>query len=106
MVQAATAAAAAESVPGLSLNELTQVFHLQQREDWLPNLINLEQQAKDNARVLLFVHDKETRSLASMVEVGERSALKKQTLVLAIEELGDQVMGEKLSERYVAAVVG
>lgn len=69
----------------------------------------MEQQAKDNAKVLLFVHDKETRSLASMVEVGEWSAVKKQKLVLAIEELGDQVMNEKLSERYVematAAVV-
>ncbi|XP_003743300.1 uncharacterized protein LOC100897742 [Galendromus occidentalis] len=85
-----------EAIPALKSAKVT--FYNPQTEDWLPDLINLEQQAKDHARVLLFVHDKETRSLASMVEVGERSALKKQTLVLVIEELGDQVMGEKLSE--------
>ncbi|OQR75582.1 hypothetical protein BIW11_08322 [Tropilaelaps mercedesae] len=69
-----------------------------QRSDWRPELIELEQQAKDNARVLLFVHDKETRSLASMVETGELSALKK-PLVLAIEDQGKGVMGEILSDR-------
>lgn len=70
----------------------------QQRSDWRPELIELEQQAKENARVLLFVHDKETRSLASMVEVGEMSARKK-PLVLAIEDQGRKVAGESLSDR-------
>lgn len=70
----------------------------QQRSDWRPELIELEQQAKENARVLLFVHDKETRSLASMVEAGELSARRKQ-LILAIEDQGKGVMGEALSDR-------
>ncbi|XP_022643742.1 uncharacterized protein LOC111266627 isoform X1 [Varroa jacobsoni] len=85
-----------QAIPALKQAQVT--YYNPQRSDWRPELIELEQQAKENARVLLFVHDKETRSLASMVEAGELSARRKQ-LILAIEDQGKGVMGEALSDR-------
>jgi hypothetical protein len=45
-----------------------------QVEEWSPELVALEAAAKDRARCLVFVVDNQTRSLASMLEVGGHMA--------------------------------
>ena len=41
-----------------------------QVEEWFPELIEIEEQAKCAASLLLFVVDSQTRAISSMVEVG------------------------------------
>ena len=45
------------------------LFLLQQVEEWYPELIEIEEQAKGDASVLLFVIDNQTRAVSSMVEI-------------------------------------
>ncbi|XP_071821379.1 uncharacterized protein [Apostichopus japonicus] len=70
-------------------------FSSQQVEDWGPELIEIEDQAKNNARLLLFVLENSTRSIASMVEAAFHSG-DQRLLMLVIKGIPDEVEGEKL----------
>ena len=41
----------------------------QQVDEWYPELIEIEEQAKSDASLLLFVVDNQTRAVSSMVEI-------------------------------------
>ncbi len=56
------------AIPYLQKCGLT--YYNPQVDHWYPELIEIEEQAKTAATVLLFVVDKETRALSSMVEIG------------------------------------
>lgn len=43
--------------------------HPQQVDEWYPELIEIEEQAKSDASLLLFVVDNQTRAVSSMVEI-------------------------------------
>ena len=43
--------------------------HTQQVEEWYPELIEVEERAKDSASLLFFVIDSQTRAVSSMVEI-------------------------------------
>lgn len=60
-----------------------------QVEEWDPSLIQLEETAKQEADVLLFVIGPETRAVASMIEVAELAADPSSTdrLVVVVEDV-------------------
>ena len=71
---------------------------------WGPELIELEFQAKQNAAILFFVIDNQTRSVASMIEAAYLSA-RRQKLILVIHAYqgpGQKIWGEDITEEYVA----
>ena len=57
-----------------------------QVEEWYPELIEIEEQAKMAASMLLFVVDDRTRAVASMVEVAHLTGLGRE-LVLVVEDI-------------------
>ena len=57
-----------------------------QVEEWYPELMEIEEQAKQAASVLLFVVDDKTRAVASMVEVAHLAGLGRE-LVLVVEDI-------------------
>merc|ERR1719181_175194 len=46
-------------------------YYNPQVDDWTPELVQIEAEAKESAEVLLFVIDAQTRALASIVEASE-----------------------------------
>jgi len=74
-------------------------YYNPQVDDWHPGLIALEDNAKQDALVLLFVIDGQTRAIASMVEVAELVTAGR-NVVLVIEDVaeGAVIQGEQLSE--------
>ena len=42
---------------------------LQQVDEWYPELIEVEEQAKQSASMLFFVIDNQTRAVSSMIEI-------------------------------------
>lgn len=68
---------------------------------WGPELIEKEHQAKQTADVLFFVIDKQTRSVATIVEAAYYTAAQK-TFILVIHALdgpGQLIQGEPITER-------
>lgn len=55
-------------------------------EHWGPELIQLENYAKQNAEVLFFVIDNQTRGIASMIEVAFIASTNR-NLILVIKDL-------------------
>jgi len=80
------------------LNRAGVTFYNPQVDDWHEGLIALEAKAKAQAPVLLFVIDKHTRALSSMVEVAELIAVGRKTITVIqdIDE-NDLVAGERIS---------
>lgn len=69
---------------------------------WGPELIEKEHHAKQTAEVLFFVVDRQTRSVATMVEAAYYTAAQK-TFILVIhpfEGPGQLIQGESITERY------
>ena len=70
---------------------------------WGPELMEKEHQAKQTAQVLFFVIDKQTRSVATVIEAAYYTAAQK-TFVLVIDPYqgpGQIVQGEPISQLYV-----
>jgi len=88
------------SVPLLQKNNVH--FFNPQVDDWTPDLMVQEQNAKKNAEVLLFVVDGVTRSIASMVEIAELISIGRK-LVLVINNVpeGQEVEGSVVTGREV-----
>jgi len=73
----------AEAIPALEKAKVSY-FNPQVRE-WTEDLIGKEDEAKENAKVLLFVIDHQTRGVASMVEACEYVSLGKPTVLVIVE---------------------
>lgn len=65
------------AIPFLEANGIS--YYNPQVDNWTPEVVNLERYAKQNAQILLFVIDKQTRSTTSLVEsafmAGENKSL-------------------------------
>ncbi len=74
-------------------------FYNPQVDEWTPDLVQIEAQAKEEAAVLFFVIDKHTNALASMMEVVELSVAGRQ-VVLVIEQIsaGTKIGGHVVSK--------
>lgn len=73
----------------------------QQRNEWTPDLLIQEKEAKETADVLFFVLGNESRSTAAMLEVAFALG-RRQTLVLVIKRFtcrDEIICGERISER-------
>lgn len=70
---------------------------LLQVDCWHPELLDIERSAKENAHLLFFVVDAQTRAVASMVEAAYFAGLAR-PLVLVIRQLPDVTMETKASE--------
>ncbi|GFG38849.1 hypothetical protein Cfor_02156, partial [Coptotermes formosanus] len=82
------------------LKNLGITYYNPQVSHWGPELIELEFQAKQNAAILFFVIDNQTRSVASMIEAAYLSA-KRQKLILVIHAYqgpGQKIWGEDITE--------
>ncbi len=75
-------------------------YYNPQVEDWTPELVEVEANAKAEAEVLLFVIDGETRAIASILEATEYMCTGRK-VVLVIEDITDGTMieGDKVSGR-------
>ena len=77
---------------------------MQQVSDWAPELIEKEHYAKQNATVLLFVFDNQTRNTATTVEVAFFSGLKR-NMILVLQpyrSCGSEIAGERVLDEYVS----
>ncbi|KAE8744999.1 hypothetical protein FOCC_FOCC008411 [Frankliniella occidentalis] len=82
------------------LKDLGITYYNPQVSDWAPELIEKEHIAKQNAAILLFVIDNQTRNTASTVEVAFFSGLRR-SLMLVVEPYppsGCEIGGETLSD--------
>lgn len=76
----------------------------QQVPQWGPELIEKEHHAKQTAEVLFFVVDRQTRSVATIIEAAYYTAAQK-TFVLVVhpyEGPGQLIQGEPISAQYVS----
>lgn len=76
-------------------------YYNPQVAQWGPELIELENQAKQNAEVMFFVIDNQTRSVASMIEAAQIAGTQRK-LILVVHEFekpGSVVMGETITEK-------
>lgn len=71
---------------------------------WGPELIAQEYEAKQTARVLLFVIDNQTRNSAGIIEAAQLAATRSESLVLVVYPYrqGQTILGETVSMQYVA----
>ncbi|XP_066993495.1 uncharacterized protein raw isoform X3 [Anabrus simplex] len=83
-----------------TLKRLGITFYNPQVSHWGPELIELEHQAKQNAAVLFFVIDNQTRSVASIIEAAHISGRRRKLILVihAYEGPGQKIWGEPISE--------
>ncbi|XP_015118123.1 uncharacterized protein LOC107041856 isoform X3 [Diachasma alloeum] len=82
-----------------TLQRLGITYYNPQVSQWGPELIAEEYEAKQNARVLLFVIDNQTRNTASIIEAAQLAATRTNSLVLVVYpyRLGQTILGETIS---------
>ena len=74
-------------------------FYNPQQSNWVPEMIELEHQAKQTSRLLFFVANEKTRNVVSMIEISYLAG-KKRTLICCLScypEKGHSINGESLS---------
>ncbi|XP_054717852.1 uncharacterized protein LOC129227333 [Uloborus diversus] len=84
-----------------TFKNLNITYYNPQVAQWGPELIELENQAKQNAEVMFFVIDNQTRSVASMIEAAQVAGTQRK-LILVVHEFekpGSVVMGETITEK-------
>jgi len=86
------------AIPLLSAHGVT--YYNPQVDEWSPELVETEANAKAEARVLLFVIDGQTRAIASMLEAAEYIG-DGRTVVLVIQDMpdGTEVDGHAVTGR-------
>lgn len=90
----------------LHVCEISQLDYVsQQVSQWGPELIAQEYEAKQTARVLLFVIDNQTRNSAGIIEAAQLAATRSESLVLVIYPYrqGQTILGETVSTQYVVS---
>ncbi|XP_012224864.1 uncharacterized protein raw isoform X2 [Linepithema humile] len=82
-----------------TLQNLGITYYNPQVSQWAPELIAQEYEAKQTARILLFVIDNQTRNSASIIEAAQLSATRSESLVLVIYPYrqGQTILGESVS---------
>eukprot|EP01137_Pigoraptor_chileana_P032528 Opistho-2@22041 len=68
------------AIPILQKSHLT--FYNPQVDEWYPELMEIEAQAKDSASLLFFVVDNQTRGIASMIEVAYLSGIGRELILV------------------------
>lgn len=68
---------------------------------WSPELIAQEYEAKETARVLLFVIDDRTRNCAGIIEAAELAGTRRDSLILVIRPYrqGQTILSETVSNQ-------
>lgn len=63
-------------------------YYNPQVDQWIPEMIEMERKAKDDARILFFVIDDQTRSIVSMIEVAYLVGIRRmrKRLILTIND--------------------
>ncbi len=85
------------AIPYLKSHSIT--FYNPQQSNWVPEMIELEHQAKQTSQLLLFVLDEKTRNVVSMVEVAYLAGARKRlVVVLGKYPFGHTICGEKMGE--------
>ncbi|XP_018373272.1 PREDICTED: uncharacterized protein LOC108767728 isoform X4 [Trachymyrmex cornetzi] len=82
-----------------TLQNLGITYYNPQVSQWGPELIAQEYEAKQTARVLLFVIDNQTRNSAGIIEAAQLAATRSESLVLVIYPYrqGQAILGETVS---------
>ncbi|XP_025989706.1 uncharacterized protein LOC105199471 isoform X2 [Solenopsis invicta] len=82
-----------------TLQSLGITYYNPQVSQWGPELIAQEYEAKQTARVLLFVIDNQTRNSAGIIEAAQLAATRSESLVLVIYPYrqGQTILGEAVS---------
>lgn len=85
-----------------ALKEAGITYYNPQMDDWTPQLVEIEAQAKLHAQIKFFVIDNRTRGIASMVEIANLVASQTQIVVVMLDfEHGGCIDGVTLSDREV-----
>ena len=79
------------------LKRLGITYYNPQVDHWAPELIELENQAKQNCEILFFVVDNQTRAIASMMEIAFIAATKRK-LILVISDFTREVCKNGISD--------
>ncbi|KAK2191809.1 hypothetical protein NP493_45g06016 [Ridgeia piscesae] len=88
------------AIPFLKQHGIT--FYNPQVSNWRPELMEIEDQAKQTAELLFFVVDNQTRSTASMVEAAYLAGCGRQLILVIKDFTGPvEIAGETLSSREV-----
>ncbi|XP_058806038.1 uncharacterized protein LOC131672678 isoform X2 [Phymastichus coffea] len=84
-----------------TLQSLGITYYNPQVSYWCPELIAEEFEAKERARVLLFVIDERTRNTAGIIEAAELAGTRRDSLVLVIHPYrqGQCILGEPVSNQ-------
>jgi hypothetical protein len=78
-------------------------FYNPQVEDWRPELMELEAQAKADSEVLLFVIDLQTRAIASILEATEYGCTGRNVLIVVdFLEDGTEIDGQVITGRELS----
>ncbi|XP_046735209.1 uncharacterized protein LOC124404826 isoform X5 [Diprion similis] len=82
-----------------TLQSLGITYYNPQVSQWGPELIAQEYEAKQAARVLLFVIDNQTRNTAGIIEAAQLAATRSNSLILVIYPYrpGQSILGENVS---------
>jgi hypothetical protein len=90
------------AIPILEANGVS--FYNPQVEDWHEGLVQLEADAKEHSRLLLFVIDGQTRAVASILEATEYTVAGRElflvvdNMVDGVEVDGEQITGRQLKD--------
>lgn len=82
-----------------TLQKLGITYYNPQVSQWGPELIAQEYEAKQTAKVLLFVIDNQTRNSAGIIEAAQLAATRRESLILVIYPYrqGQTILGETVS---------
>ncbi|XP_031830262.1 uncharacterized protein LOC116426000 isoform X2 [Nomia melanderi] len=82
-----------------TLQSLGITYYNPQVSQWGPELIAQEYEAKQTAKVLLFVIDNQTRNSAGIIEAAQLAATRRESLILVIYPYrqGQTILGEPIS---------
>ncbi|XP_076232155.1 uncharacterized protein LOC143177822 isoform X2 [Calliopsis andreniformis] len=82
-----------------TLQSLGITYYNPQVSQWGPELIAQEYEAKQTAKVLLFVIDNQTRNTAGIIEAAQLAATRRESLILVIYPYrqGQTILGETVS---------
>ncbi|XP_028050579.1 uncharacterized protein LOC105833366 isoform X8 [Monomorium pharaonis] len=89
-----------------TLQSLGITYYNPQVSQWGPELIAQEYEAKQTARILLFVIDNQTRNSAGIIEAAQLAATRSESLVLVIYPYrqGQTILGETVSTQKLREI--
>jgi hypothetical protein len=82
------------------LNQYNISYYDPQVEDWYEELVQIEENAKKNAKVLLFVIDNQTRAIASMIEAAFYAGIGRKVVLVIDNFVGDETVNGIESKEF------